>query len=266
MNGRKQEDYSFDELIITTLSRQLKDGERVFTGVASPVQMMAVLLAKATHAPNLLYFTLLGTINPQPTRLPYSTGDPHLFDRCENAITFPEIFDLANTGRMDVAFLGGVQIDQHGSMNMSVIGDYRHPKVRLPGGAGGPIMIRTFRRIVTWRPGHSRRCLVERLPFVTSPGWIPGLEGERHGGPDTMVTDLCVFHFDPATRQIHLESLHPGVDLELVRERTGFDFKVPRRIPTTPPPTQEERRLIRRVIDPGGVRHIFLRPPTHTGR
>jgi len=261
MTDKEQEGYSFDELIITTLSRQLRDGERVFTGVASPVQMMAVLLAKATHAPRLLYFTLLGTINPHPTKIPYSTGDPHLFDRCENAITFPEIFDLANTGRMDVAFLGGVQIDQHGSMNMSVIGDYRHPKVRLPGGAGGPLMICTFRRVITWRPGHSRRCLVERLPFITSPGWIPGLEGGRHGGPDIIVTDLCVFRFDSSTRQIWLESLHPGVELELVREKTGFSFKEPQQIPTTLPPTEEERRLIRQVIDPEGVRHTFLRPP-----
>ena len=131
-------DYSFAELIICTLARQLEDGNRVFTGVASPVQMLATLLAQATHAPNLLYFTILGSINPKPHVLPFSTGNPHLFDNCENAITFPEIFDLANNGRMDVAFLGGVQIDQFGNLNMSIIGhDPQHPKVRLPGGAGG---------------------------------------------------------------------------------------------------------------------------------
>ena len=186
--------FTFSDQILVTLARQLQDGDRVFTGVASPVQMLATLLAQATHAPNLLYFTILGTINPQPQTLPYSTGNPHLFDHCENAITFPEIFDLANNGRMDVAFLGGVQIDQFGSLNMSVIGkDSVRPKVRLPGGAGGPLMIRSFRRIVSWRSNHSQRSLVERVPFVTSPGWIPTAKGPRHGGPDVIVTNLCVF-------------------------------------------------------------------------
>jgi glutaconate CoA-transferase subunit B len=254
--------YSFDELILTTLSRQLRDKEYVFTGVASPVQMMAVLLAKATHAPNLLYFTLLGSINPTPTILPYSTGDPHLFDRCENAITFPEIFDLANQGRMDVAFLSGAQIDHHGSLNMSIIGtEYQSPKVRLPGGAGGPLMIRSFRRIVSWRPHHSQRCLVKKLPFVTSPGWIPEIQGKRNGGPDVIVTDLCVFKFNKTTHKITLDSLHPNVLLEQVKANTGFTFQIPDEVPQTQIPTKKERELIRIIIDPQKVRKIFLSEP-----
>ena len=89
-------DYSYADLILTTLAHQIQDRDRVFTGVASPTQMLATLLAKATHAPNLLYFTILGSVNPLPHQPPFSTGDPHLFDNCENTITFPEIFDLAN--------------------------------------------------------------------------------------------------------------------------------------------------------------------------
>lgn len=260
MNQQK-DSFTFDELIITTLSHQLRDGERVFTGVASPIQMMATLLAKATHAPNLLYFTLLGSINPNPLKLPYSTGDPHLFDGCENVITFPEIFDLANKGRMDVAFLGGVQIDRYGSLNMSIIGkDYFHPKVRLPGGAGGPIMIRSFRRIVSWRSNHSLRRLVKEVTFVTSPGWISGAEGIRHGGPDVLITDLCVFQFNRKTHHIHLSSLHPNIDVKTVKNNTGFDFKIPKKVPTTVTPTSEERHLLRTVIDPKGIRKVFLQP------
>ena len=250
---------SFPELIITTLSRQLRDGERVFTGVASPVQMMAALLAKATHAPNLLYFTILGTVNPQPHRLPYSSGNPHLFDRCANAITFPEIFDLANRGRMDVAFLGGVQIDKYGSLNMSVIGaDSSHPKVRLPGGAGGPLMIRSFKRIVSWRSRHSQRCLVEQLPFTTSPGWIPHLEGRRHGGPDVIVTDLCVLKYSRTTNSFHLESTHPGISVDTVKSQTGFTIQIPKQIKETPKPSKNELEILRRDIDPKSIRDNLI--------
>lgn len=263
---QQEQKYPFDELILTTLSRQLKDKEFVFTGVASPVQMMAVLLAKATHAPDLLYFTLLGSINPTPSVLPYSTGDPHLFDCCENAITFPEIFDLANQGRMDVAFLSGAQIDSHGSLNMSIIGKaYHKPKVRLPGGAGGPLMIRSFRRIVSWRPKHSQRCLVKELPFITSPGWITKSYGRRNGGPDVIITDLCVFQFHKTTHKITLDSLHPDVSIKQVKEKTGFTFQIPDKIPQTPTPTEEESDLIRNTIDPQGIRRIFLSQPKRGG-
>lgn len=256
------EDYTYDELILTTLARQLQNRDRVFTGVASPVQMMAVLLAKATHAPSLLYFTILGTINPSPQKLPYSTGDPHLFDCCENAITFPEIFDLANNGQMDVAFLSGVQIDQFGNLNMSIIGqDYNQPKVRLPGGAGGPIMIRSFRRIIAWRPNHSQRNLVNHVPFITSPGWISSAKGTRYGGPDVIVTNLCVFCFNRSDRSIHLKSIHPGVDVDIIKKQTGFPFKVPRRIASTPLPSQEEKEALTNFVDPQGIRKLLLKPP-----
>ena len=256
-------DYSFEELIISTLARQLEDGNRVFTGVASPVQMLATLLAQATHAPNLLYFTILGTINPKPQIRPFSTGDPHLFDNCENAITFPEIFDLANNGRMDVAFLGGVQIDQFGSLNMSIIGDNpQHPKVRLSGGAGGPLMIRSFRRIVSWRSNHSQRSLVKQVPFITSPGWIPAAKGTRHGGPDTIVTDLCVFQFERRTKEINLKSIHPGIELRQIKKQTGFSFKIPAKVKTTVAPSVKEIDILATQVDPDNIRKSLLKAPS----
>lgn len=224
--------------------------------------MIATLLAKATHAPNLLYFTILGSVNPHLHKLPFSTGDPHLFDACENAITFPEIFDLANNRRMDVAFLGGVQIDQFGSLNMSIIGSkFNHPNVRLPGGAGGPIMIRSFRRIISWRSNHSQQSLVNKVPFVTSPGWIPSAKGSRIGGPDVLITDLCVFQFDRISREISLKSVHSGIDLETIKEQTGFRFRLPKKIPCTSAPTEHEKEILAEQIDPEGIRYILLKPP-----
>jgi glutaconate CoA-transferase subunit B len=163
---------------------------------------------------------------------------------------------------MDVAFLGGAQIDQYGSLNMSIIGNnYNHPTVRLPGGAGGPIMIRSFRRIIAWRPNHSTRNLVVQVPFVTSPGWIPAAKGARNGGPDTIVTNLCVFQFNRPEGGIQLASIHPGSSIDVIKDQTGFPFKVPRKIPSTASPTSREKEVIAKFVDPKGIRKSLLQPP-----
>ncbi|MFX1476242.1 MAG: CoA-transferase, partial [Promethearchaeota archaeon] len=168
----------------------------------------------------------------------------------------------ANRGRMDVAFLGGVQIDKYGSLNMSMIGnDFSRPKVRLPGGAGGPLMIRSFRRVISWRPRHSQRCLVEQLPFTTSPGWVPHSEGSRHGGPDVIVTDLCVFKFNRATKRIHLESIHPGIRIDTIKSQTGFTFRIPKHPATTPEPSENELVILRREVDPENIRANLVSSP-----
>ncbi|MFX0079487.1 MAG: CoA-transferase, partial [Candidatus Hermodarchaeota archaeon] len=159
-------------------------------------------------------------------------------------------------------FLGGTQIDQYGSLNMSIIGkDYNRPKVRLPGGAGGPIMIRSFQRIIAWRPNHSVKNLVTQVPFVTSPGWIPAAEGPRKGGPDTIVTNLCVFQFNRQNRSIQLASIHPGSSIDIIKEQTGFSFKIPRKIVTTDVPTTREKEVINKLVDPEGIRKLLLQPP-----
>jgi glutaconate CoA-transferase subunit B len=163
---------------------------------------------------------------------------------------------------MDVAFLGGVQIDQFGSLNMSIIGSDPHrPKVRLPGGAGGPLMIRSFRRVISWRPNHSQKNLVKELPFITSPGWVPVAKGSRHGGPDKIVTDLCVFQFDRSSKQISLQSVHPGVKVTDVQEKTGFQFKIPRKIEETAAPSKREIEILSSQIDPESIRKTLVSPP-----
>src|SRR5215211_6253703 len=120
--------------MVVALARLLRDGETVFFGVASPLPMVAALLAKRLHAPNLVILTIPGGVDPSPAALPVSTVDPRLLDGAAALVTLADIFDLAARGRLDTAFLGGVQIDQAGRINLSAIGDPRRPKVRLPGG------------------------------------------------------------------------------------------------------------------------------------
>jgi glutaconate CoA-transferase, subunit B len=226
-------------MMAVAMARLLRDGETVFHGVASPLPMVATLLAKRVHAPDLVYLNIAGGVDPEPGRLPASTVDPVLLDGARAMTTLADLFDLAARGRLDVAFLSGVQIDGAGRINMSVIGPFDHPKVRLPGGAGSAALMPAARRVILWRTRHDRRVFVERLDFVTAAGNV-----------ERIVTPLCVFR--RIDGQLAVESLHPGVTPDDVRAATGFPVAVGTETPTTPPPTDSELAALR-AIDPTGV-------------
>jgi glutaconate CoA-transferase subunit B len=221
------------------LARLLRDGETVFFGVASPLPMVAALLAKRLHAPGLVILTLPGGVNPAPSALPISTVDPRLLEGAAAMTTLADVFDLAARGRLDTAFLGGVQIDQQGRVNMSAIGDPHRPKVRLPGGAGSAALMPTARRTILWRTRHDLRTFVPELAFVTAAGTV-----------DRVVTPLCVLR--RADGLLHVESVHPCSSPDAVRAATGFPVTVGPDTPVTPAPTDEELAALQ-GIDPAGV-------------
>src|SRR5215212_8731558 len=206
------------DLMAVAMARLLRDGETVFHGVASPLPMVAILLAKRTHAPDLVYLNITGSVDPTPVRLPRSTAAPQLLAGTEALVTLADLFDLSARGGLDTAFLGGVQIDGRGRINMSVIGNFDHPKVRLPGGAGSALVLPTAKRTILWRTQHTPRSLVERLDFVTATGNV-----------DRLVTPLCVFRMEP--EGFALESVFPGVTPEQVGAATGFHFRTPDTVP-----------------------------------
>ncbi|MBX6722450.1 MAG: CoA-transferase [Dactylosporangium sp.] len=227
------------EMMAVSLARLLRDGETVFHGVASPLPMIAILLAKALHAPDLVYLNITGSIDPRPERLPVSTVDPSLLRGTRAMVTLTDLFDLAARGRLDTAFLSGVQIDGRGRINMSVIGDFAHPKVRLPGGAGSAALMPRANRTILWRTKHDPRVFVEKLDFVTAEGNV-----------DWVVTPLCVFRREQGW--LRVESIHPGVTPDQLRAATGFPIDVDDATPVTSPPTEAELEALAR-IDPDGV-------------
>src|SRR5579864_947467 len=152
-----------DTMMVVAMARLLRDGERVFHGVASPLPMIAILLAQQLHAPDLIYINITGGINPRPESLPRTTVDPKLMHGSHSVFKLSEIFDMSARGDLDTAFLGGVQIDAQGCINMSVIGPYDHPKVRLPGGAGSAAILPTAGRTILWRTKHDPRSFVEKV-------------------------------------------------------------------------------------------------------
>jgi glutaconate CoA-transferase subunit B len=227
------------EIMVVSMARLLRDGETVFHGVASPLPMVAILLAKALHAPDLVYLNITGSIDPVPVTLPISTVDPRLLRGTRAIVTLTDLFDLAARGRLDTAFLSGVQIDGRGRINMSVVGDFRWPKVRLPGGAGSAALMPRAKRTILWRTKHDPRVFVERLDFITADGNV-----------DRVITPLCVFKRGQGG--LLVESIHPGVEPVQLIGATGFSIELNENTPVTPAPTDEELTTLQRV-DPTGV-------------
>jgi glutaconate CoA-transferase subunit B len=201
--------------------------------------MVATLLAKQLQAPNLVYLNITGSVDPVPARLPVSTVDPALLRGTRSLVTLTDLFDLAARGRLDVAFLSGAQIDQAGRINLSVIGDFARPTVRLPGGAGSAALMPSARRVILWRTKHDRRAFVDRLDFVTAAGNV-----------DRVVTPLCVFVRRDG--RLVVESIHPCVTPERLREQTGFAVAASAATPVTPAPTPVELACLA-AIDPERV-------------
>jgi glutaconate CoA-transferase subunit B len=242
--------YTAAEMMAVAASRALEDRQVCFVGIGLP--STACNLARATHAPNLVLVYESGCIGAKPGRLPLSIGDGELADTADTVVPVPEIFNYwLQPGRMDVGFLGAAQIDRRGNLNTTVIGDYDHPTVRLPGAGGAPEIAAAARSVYVM-VRHSTRAFVDRLDFRTSVGFgdAPGDRqrlGLRGGGPRRVVTDLGVLEPDPETEEMTLTQLHPGVEVGQVREATGWELRVADGLGRTEPPTDEELAALRRL-------------------
>ena len=247
------EDYTIDELMVATLARTIRDGDTVMHGVASMIPVMAIRLAKATHAPNMVCVNLEG-IDFRPRRCYLTTEYFALGEGAVQWMSLPRLFEHAQRGRITLGFFSGVQIDREGNINTSALGDYEHPDVRLTGGAGQAILAHTVKRIVMWLPRHEPRRMPEKVDFITFPGHHPNVKKRL----DRVVTNLAVMGFDQETGYMKLISVHPGVTVEQVQANTGFELLIPPEVPQTEPPTVEQIRLLREEIDPEGVRKLGM--------
>jgi glutaconate CoA-transferase subunit B len=223
--------------IVTNLARFIRPHEVTFSGVNSTLPMLACLLAKRAYDFEFVYINVAGGVQPTPSKIPLSSSDPVLSEGSTAIFANEDFYDLCTRGRMDLCFLGAAQVDGLGRTNVSTIGDWHNPKVRLPGGGGGAVMLPTARRAVTWRTEHSKRTLVETLDFVTAAGGMHGV-----------VTPLAVFV--KREGRLVLQSWHPERSLDEVVARTGFAVDA-RGAEPTPPPTPREIDALR-SLDPQG--------------
>jgi acyl CoA:acetate/3-ketoacid CoA transferase beta subunit len=246
---------TLEETMVYTAAGEIGNGSTVFVGTGLP--MLAAYLAKATHAPDVTLLFESGIIDPRPAHLALGVGDFRLMKDASGIRGLHYVLSLLQRGVIDVGFLGAAEVDAYGNINTTVIGgDYRHPGKRLPG-SGGANDIASMAKATVIMAQHRPERLVERVQFVTSPGFLGGGdERERAGlvggGPVMIITDMAVFRFDADTRRAYLSSIHPGVDPADVVAQSGFSFEVPDGIPSTPQPDPTAVEFLR-SLDPDGV-------------
>ena len=229
--------YAPEEMMAVEAARRIDDGTVCFVGIGLP--STAANLARRTHAPNVVLVYESGTIGAKPDVLPLSIGDGELAETADAVVSVPEMFAYWLQGeRIDIGFLGAAQIDRHGNLNSTVIGDYQRPKVRLPGGGGAP-EIATGVRDVFVMLRQTPRAFVKELDFTTSVG-----DKVR-----VVVTDLGVL--EPRDGELTLTALHPGVELEDVRAATSWKLRVSEDVAETAAPTDDELAALRSLKTKG---------------
>ncbi|MGH2515676.1 MAG: CoA-transferase subunit beta [Ktedonobacterales bacterium] len=229
-------------------ARAMRNDDVCFVGIGAP--SAACNLARLTHAPDLTLIYESGTIATKPDVLPLSIGDPELCETALTTVSVPEMFQYwLQGGRISVGFLGGAEIDRFGNINSTVIGDYHHPKVRLPGAGGAPEIASACGQIfIIMR--QSRRSFVRSVAFITSFGHGNGGDarqrlGLRTAGPTLVVTDLCILRPEAASKELIVVSLHEGVTREQVTEATGWPIRFATDVEQTPPPDRAELAALR---------------------
>jgi glutaconate CoA-transferase subunit B len=251
--------YSRNEMMAVVAARELHDGEVVFVGIGLP--NLACNLARATHAPGLLLIYESGAVGAVPDRLPVSIGDPSLVTGALMVCGMADVFQcILQNGRIEVGFLGAAQVDRWGNINTTVVGDYAHPTVRLPG-SGGAAEIATHARRTLVIAKVSRRAFPESVDFITSPGHVyhgrrraaPSLPG---AGPVKVITDRGVLEPDPASGELVLTGLYPGVTAADVARDVGWPLRSREPLAVIDPPTPTDLRLLREHLDPS---HLFLK-------
>jgi glutaconate CoA-transferase, subunit B len=242
-----------EELLIEVVRHLIKGAKHVAVGANSPIPAAAAFVAQliSPAVPNV-------SLQQSPDHNLWTDGGR-------------ELFDSAGQGRIDVFFFSGAQIDGRGNINLTVIGDYAHPRTRFPGAYGSAYLYFMVPKIILFRLEHSRRTLVEKVDFISAPGTSPP-NVFRRGGPVALVTPLCHFSFDKTRARFRLESVHPGHTIDEVVDNTGFAFDRPTQVPVTPAPSAEMLSLLRgrvapqlAAIYPKFAEKVFGIPIEHAG-
>lgn len=260
----RYDNYTNKEMQAVTIARQIKDGQIAIVGTGLP--LIGASLAKAVYAPNCYLIVESGLMDCDPIEVPRSVGDNRFMAHCGVHWTNATYVGFqANEWKHDkkrmIAFIGGAQIDPYGNVNSTVIGDYHHPKTRFTG-SGGANGIATYVNTIIMMQ-HEKRRFIEKVDYITSPGWIDGPGGRtrvgipENVGPQMVVTDKGILKFDEDTKRMYLAGYYPSSSPEDVIENTGFDIDVSRAVELEAP-DEDVIKLIREEIDPG---EAFIKKP-----
>lgn len=241
-----------DEIMTITASRLLEDGKVLFAGIGQP--LVAAAIAKRRQAPHLTVLLEGGMIGIEllPGELPASTNEVRAAVGAQMLTSASGIFLMAQRGFFDYGFIGVAQVDQYGNVNTSIVGEHDRPDVRLPGPGGANDIASMCNQVVVVTQHETRR-FVEKVDFVTSPGFLTGGTSRRehglpYGGPRWVVTDLALLDFDEGTHKMRVRALQPGVTLNQVQDATGFELLVHDNVYSLPPVEDSELAVLRMLV------------------
>jgi glutaconate CoA-transferase subunit B len=245
-------DYTEKEMMAISAGRLISNGDVLFAGTG--VSMLAATVSKRIHAPKAVVFFETGGIDPSLDEIPMAVSDSRVMDgTCLNSGLVESFSIVAHRRLHTIAFLGAAQIDKFGNLNSTCIGDYHHPKVRLPGSGGACDAASLASGVIIFMQLGKQR-FVKKLDYLTSPGWLAGGEsrkkaGYTRGGPMAVVTNKGVMKFHEVTKEMYLAEYYPGVPISEITTEMDFDVDVSRAIESVPP-TDHELRILREQVDP----------------
>jgi glutaconate CoA-transferase subunit B len=246
--------YNQAQLMVTAAAREVHDGDVVFVGMRLP--LLGFQLAKNSHAPQAVGVYELGIIRDTAVPEPILTmGDLPTLYQAQWLADTADLMGLLQQGLVDVSFIGGAQVDRFGNLNTTYVRDLDGALTRLPGSGGACDLASLAKRHIIIMK-HEKRRFVEKVDYVTSPGYGDGGNwrarvGLPRGGPSAVITTLGILRFEPESKEMILTAVHPGVTVEEVIENTGWSLNIAKEVATTPAPTAEELALIRK-FDPQG--------------
>jgi glutaconate CoA-transferase subunit B len=251
------QDYSTAELVCVAVAREIEDGDMLILGTFTPLAFVSYILAKLTHAPNVMYMAY-SSVDAKPFQLSFAGYEAAATKGGVARWNMTECINSLYLGiGVDVEPISSIQADQYGNINISVVGDYEKPLLRGPGGAGAPEVVKMHRKMIGYFPNHSKRTLVPKVDFVTGTRWKISNEARTKAGlrpgPLKYITNLAILTKDKEDKPFKIESVHPGVSVDQVIENTGFELTVPKDVPETEKPTNEQIRLLREEVDPYGI-------------
>jgi glutaconate CoA-transferase subunit B len=246
-------DYNAMEMMIAVAARELEDGATVGVGTGAPCA--AAMLAQKTGSPNLVIIFEAGGVSPELPEMPISVGDSRTFYKAALAGSMGDTMEYCSRGFVDYTFLGGAQIDMYGNLNSTIIGEHAKPKVRFPGSGGANDFASFCWKMMVITPQNNKR-FVEKLDFLTTPGWLEGGDSrEKSGlpldaGPYKIITDMAVMDFESESKRMRVISVNPGYTFDDVQENCGFELLRADKIEDTAPPTEKELGVLREQVDP----------------
>ena len=240
------------EMMIYAMASQIENFDTVLHGVSSPLPVLAMSVARKTHAPDMAYISGAEGVDPEINRIYPSSFDARLNRNAVAYFGLHEAFDLAQRGELNLMYLGAAQVDRYGNTNLSVIGDIERPKVQLPGGAASAFLMPITPKVVIWVTRHSSRVFVEAVDFVTGQGYNHRDDPYKKN-EIVVISNLGTMNFKNPDRVMQIQHYHPGHSVDEIKENTGFDIRVAPDVSETTAPGSDVIKMINE-IDPDGVR------------